>query len=287
MAIILSVVALVALISIYDHFSARTWQQVTSVQRNEVVFEHRNREYGAYQMRSTYNLRVLLIILIMIFGIGSAYAVYRIVSGLNEEKIEKPEMDLTQFSMDVPEIKEPLDPEPEQEIPPMEKTVQFLEPVITDEPVDVPPAVTEQFEDAEAGKETNEEDNAGFEVPKEKPVVVVVEKPKEPEIHTYVDEPAEFPGGINAMRSFLRENLVYPQVAQELGLEGKCQLKFVVSAKGNISNVEVMRGVPDCPECDKEAVRVVKLMPAWKPGKIKGQAVNSTFNLPVSFKLQN
>ena len=286
MAIILSVIALVALISLYDHFSARTWQQITSVQRNEVVFEHRNREYGAYQMRSTYNVRVLLIILIMIFGIGSAYAVYRIVSGLNEEKIEKPEMDLTQFSMDIPEIKEPLDPEPEEEIPPMEKTVQFLEPVITDEPVETPPAVAEEFDKAEAGKDTHEESGNEFDKPIDKPVVVVVEKPKEPEIHTYVDEPAEVPGGINAMRKFLGENLDYPQVAKELGLEGKCQLKFVVSAKGNISNVEVMRGVPDCPECDKEAVRVVKMMPAWKPGKIKGEAVNSTFNLPVSFKLQ-
>lgn len=284
MAIILSVIALVALISLYDYFSSRTWQQVTSVQRNEIVFEQRNREYGAYQIRTTYNLRVLLIILIMIFGIGSAYAVYRIVNGLQEQKIEQPELDLTQFSMDIPEIKEPLDPPVEKEIPPMERTVAFLEPVVTDDPVDVEPVIIEDGQTASTVD--NDVDNAGFEVPEDKKPAPPIEKPKEPEIYTYVDEYAEFPGGPAAMKKFLGENLNYPQVARELGLEGRCNLQFVVSASGNISNVTVVRGVPDCPECDKEAVRVVKSMPPWKPGKVGGKSVNSTFNLPVSFKLQ-
>lgn len=99
-------------------------------------------------------------------------------------------------------------------------------------------------------------------------------------------EAASFPGGIVAMRSYLSDSLVYPQIARELGLEGKCHLQFTVDAEGRISEVTVKRGVPDCPECDAEAVRVVKLMPDWKPARLHNRAIDSIFNLPISFKLQ-
>ncbi|MDF3027467.1 MAG: hypothetical protein K0S23_1774 [Fluviicola sp.] len=108
---------------------------------------------------------------------------------------------------------------------------------------------------------------------------------QEPEIYEIVDEPAIFPGGYDALKKYLAENIVYPSFAKEAGISGKVFLKFVVSDKGRISNVKIMRGIPDCPECDKEAIRVVKGMPAWIPGKVKGKAVNSVFNLPVQFKL--
>ncbi len=112
-----------------------------------------------------------------------------------------------------------------------------------------------------------------------------VEAPKEDKVYQFVDEPAEYPGGIEAMNAFIEANLKIPEVAIRDKIEGKCYLQFVVSAKGNISNVKVVRGVPDCDECDKEAIRMVKSMPKWKSGKIEGKPVNSTFNLPVSFKL--
>ena len=86
-------------------------------------------------------------------------------------------------------------------------------------------------------------------------------------------------------KRYLAENIKYPQTAVEMGLEGKCYLQFVVSENGYISNVRVKKGVTDCPECDQEAIRVVKSMPKWTPGKVNGKAVNSTFSLPVSFKL--
>lgn len=108
---------------------------------------------------------------------------------------------------------------------------------------------------------------------------------QEPVIYTVVDEYPEFPGGMAKLKEFMKANLRYPETALELGIEGKCYLQFVVSAQGNISNVKVLRGVPDCPECDKEAIRMTKSMPKWTPGKINGKAVNSWFNLPVAFKL--
>lgn len=101
----------------------------------------------------------------------------------------------------------------------------------------------------------------------------------------YDEEIAEFPGGMVALKQYLTDNLRYPETARELGIEGRCYLQFVVSARGNISNVVVKRGVPQCPECDTEAIRLVEAMPKWNPGKNGGKPVKSTFNLPVTFKL--
>lgn len=100
-----------------------------------------------------------------------------------------------------------------------------------------------------------------------------------------LDEPADYPGGRAAMMKYLATHVVYPQYAIENELEGKCWLKFVVGTDGSLSDIQVLRGVPGCPECDKEAIRVVKGMPKWNPGKIKGKPVKSYYNLPVIFKL--
>jgi protein TonB len=105
------------------------------------------------------------------------------------------------------------------------------------------------------------------------------------DIYEVVDEVAEFPGGIRAMRTFLMNNIRYPQNALDKEIQGKCYLKFVVNAEGKISDVFVMRGVPDCPECDTEAMRVVSMMPSWKPARVDGKLVNSYFTLPITFNL--
>lgn len=115
----------------------------------------------------------------------------------------------------------------------------------------------------------------------------VEEKRHEKEdVFTIVEEPASFPGGIEAMKIFISKNLRYPEKMKEAAVQGKVYLKFIVSESGELSDVKVLRGLPDCPECDMEAIRVVKAMPKWVPGKNNGKAVKSYYNLPVSFKLQ-
>lgn len=112
-----------------------------------------------------------------------------------------------------------------------------------------------------------------------------VRSEKAPEvIYDIVDEPAEFPGGMGALKEYIKANLKYPETARANGIEGKCYLQFIVKADGYISNVKVKKGVTDCPECDQEAIRLVKNMPQWKPGKTKGENANSNFTLPVTFK---
>jgi len=103
-----------------------------------------------------------------------------------------------------------------------------------------------------------------------------------PEIYTVVEENAEFPSGINAMGKFIQQNLKIPQQAIDAGLGStKIFLRFIVNETGEISNVEVLKGVIGCPDCDKEAVRVVKSMPKWKPALVNGKSVKSFFNLPM------
>jgi TonB family protein len=136
-----------------------------------------------------------------------------------------------------------------------------------------------------------ETDMEGFDaIPAPPPAPVEVRnltgESQEPEIYMVLDEYAEFPGGRAALQKYLDNNLQYPTTAKEMGIQGKAYLKFVVSDKGEISNVQILKGVSDCPECDKEAIRVVKGMPKWIPGKNNGKAVASWFNLPVKFELK-
>ena len=108
---------------------------------------------------------------------------------------------------------------------------------------------------------------------------------KQDEIYNIIEELAEFPGEASALKTFIANNLKYPETAKKMGLQGKCYLQFIVSKTGELSNIKVKKGVADCPECDIEAIRLVKSMPKWKPGKVNGRAVSSLFSLPVLFKL--
>ena len=103
------------------------------------------------------------------------------------------------------------------------------------------------------------------------------------EIVNFPEVMPEFPGGTDALMSFLTQNIRYPEQARELGIQGKVICKFVVEPNGEVTNISVLRGVH--PSCDQEAVRVLKKMPAWKPGMQKGRNVRVSYTLPIVFKL--
>ena len=117
-------------------------------------------------------------------------------------------------------------------------------------------------------------------------VPVMTEKEPAPvaeEIFTFVEEYPEFPGGDKALREYILNNIKYPEVARTSGITGTVYVQFVVEKDGSISDVKVVRGIGG--GCDEEAVRVVKSMPRWKPGKQRGQPVRVYFTLPIEFKL--
>ncbi len=107
----------------------------------------------------------------------------------------------------------------------------------------------------------------------------------EGEVFVVVEEMPSFPGGETALQNFIKKNLKYPQIALENGISGRVICTFVVDGKGNITGAEVLRSVD--PNLDKEALRVINMMPGWKPGKQQGKAVRVRYTLPIVFRLQN
>lgn len=113
----------------------------------------------------------------------------------------------------------------------------------------------------------------------------LIEEPEESEVFMVVETMPEFPGGQAALFKYLSENVKYPVIAQENGIQGRVICQFVVNKDGSIVDVEVVRSGGD-PSLDKEAVRVIKSMPKWSPGKQRGKAVRVKYTVPVNFKLQ-
>lgn len=106
----------------------------------------------------------------------------------------------------------------------------------------------------------------------------------EGEIFTVVEEMPSFPGGLQELMKFISKEVKYPAEAQEKGIQGRVILSMVIDKEGNVNDIKVLRGVD--PLLDNEAIRVIKSMPKWTPGKQKGKAVNVKYTIPVSFKLQ-
>ena len=113
---------------------------------------------------------------------------------------------------------------------------------------------------------------------------VVDEEVVEQEIFKIVEEMPSFPGGEAKLMEYVGKNIKYPQIARETGIQGRVFVNFVVEPDGSVSNVTVLRGIGG--GCDEEAMRVVKNMPKWKPGKQRGKAVRVQYMLPVNFRLQ-
>ena len=289
MIVILSIIGIIALVSLFEYIGNRNWQQVTSSVRNDVVFEKRNRQYGAYVIRRDYDKTLMMIMGGVILSVGGMYAAY---AGLRQDPIEafiEPTMTKDVEIALVLQPKTPakvVTPEPIKQTS-TEATTKFVEPKVVDKPTEDQSKTQDELDKIKAG--TTDQEKKGNDPVTTTVVVtttpiVTLTTPKTPEV--FVDIEAEFPGGFPAMMKFIQDNLVYPQSGIEMGAQGKCYLRFVVGDDGEISSVKVMRGISGCPECDREAVRVIKEMPKWKPGKIKGASVASFFDLPINFTLE-
>lgn len=167
------------------------------------------------------------------------------------------------------EITQQEQPKPQ----PMEMPKQTTQLEIVNDDVEV--------EDIEINVETNQEEV----IQEYTPVEVEEEEVVEQEVFTIVEQMPSFPGGDEKMYKYLGNNIKYPQVARETGIQGRVFVNFVVEPDGSVSNVKVLRGIGG--GCDEEAMRVVKAMPKWTPGKQRGKAVRVSYTLPVVFKLQN
>lgn len=136
-----------------------------------------------------------------------------------------------------------------------------------------------------ASVEINTEDDKDVEVIIAAPVEAPVEEEEEEVVFVIVEKQPEFPGGTQELMKYLAQNIKYPVIAQENGIQGRVICQFVVNKDGSICDIDVVRSSGDA-SLDKEAVRVIKSMPKWKPGQQRGKAVRVKFTLPVNFRLQ-
>jgi len=272
MTVVLIVALLVAGISLYDYFSARDWQQVTSADRNEIVFADRNKEYGAYTLRRDYDKRMVIILVSFVATLALSFGIFAYLKSIPEEVIEIKPVDVSTIPPAKPEEELPPPP-PEPPVPVLEKLTQFLPPVIVNEEVDEVPPIQENLEDKKISTINQEGSDDSFNA-SVGPVETVVEAPKVEQIYEAVEEDAEFPGGKPS--DFVSSHF-NPDAAADV--EGKIIVRFVVELDGSISNVDVARGLS--PEANREAIRVIRSMPRWKPGKNNGKAVRSRFSLPI------
>ena len=153
------------------------------------------------------------------------------------------------------------------------------------------PEVTTEFEVVEDDKELKNELVVNAEVTEDTKNIEITpvkveeeEEEEETQIFTVVENDPEFPGGMEALYKYLSENIKYPQLARENNITGRVYVTFVVERDGSIANPRVLRDIGG--GCGAEAIRVVKAMPKWTPGKQRGKAVRVQFNLPVSFNLR-
>ena len=181
-------------------------------------------------------------------------------SGIQEVMFEEEIIPIT-------EQEQPQQAPPPPQAPPAEEVLEIIE---NDSKVE------------ESTIQASDDTNAAVEV-KYTPVEVEEEEVDEQEIFTIVEEMPEYPGGIAAAMKWIANELRYPPIAQENGVQGRVTVRFTINADGSVVDPVVIRGVD--PHLDKEALRVIGKMPKWKPGKQRGKAVRVSYNLPVRFKL--
>ena len=270
----------------------------------DMVFAGKNKEYGAYKLRkgtSGRNIKALLILVIAAALVGGFLAWKVIEQKQAEEQQAYMEAmklaELQQQAKKEEKKKEPVKPkiEPKKEIPVARETQKFTAPVIKkDELVKEENQVKQmdKLDDKVAVGTENKEGVKDRTVEAVRSEIAVAAPPPppapKPEVATkvfdVVEEMPSFPGGQGALMQYLASNIKYPVVAQENGVQGRVIVSFVVERDGSISDVKVARSVD--PSLDREAQRVVKSMPKWKPGKQNGSAVRVKYTVPVVFRLQ-
>ena len=264
------------------------WSNVVFEGRNELVFEKKNKEYGAYQLRRGYNRTVTVALLIGI----SAFVFFALLPKImelltpSEEDVLKNNTEVAIDLTEPPPIDETEPPPPPPPPPPVMETVKFVPPVVTDEEVpdeEIPPP-QEKLSETNVSTETQEGTGGDIVIPDGTGNEVVGAEPEQ--VFTIVEQMPSFPGGEEELFKYLSKNINYPAMEKDNGISGTAYVTFVVDKDGKIKDAKIARGVRGGPGCDKEALRVVSNMPDWKAGKQNGRQVSVQFNLPIKFVLK-
>lgn len=265
----------------------------------DLVFEGRNQAYGAYKLRKGTAKRNVWALIIVGLAAALLYLGLQLqkMAEANKKVENTQAVELAKLNTEKKEAKvekkEIIKQEPEKVVEQVKSSVKFTAPVIKkDSEVKEEDEIKldeVQKSDKAVGAFTVEgNDEVGGAVLKAKEDIAAPEPPKhvveETKIFTVVEQMPMYPGGEGALLGYLRDNIHYPTVAAENGVQGRVVVGFVVERDGSITDVKILRGVD--PSLDREAMRVVKSMPRWNPGKQNGSAVRVKYQVPVSFRLQ-
>lgn len=257
-----------------------SWNNVLAAARNTIVFEDRHQDYGAFVLRRDYVRRLLMAVVGSVLFFGLAVSIPKIIAAFSGEEEVKEAKKIVDVNLELfeEEKKEEPPPPPTEPPPPVKiETVQFTQLEAVDEPVEEPPPTQETLQETTASTTTQEGEK--IDAPPPPPPV------DDPTFElSAVEEQPEFVGGLEAMYKFLGKNVKYPDMERDAGITGRVFVEFVVASDGSITDVSLKRGVSG--GLDKEAQRVVKLMPKWNPGKMNGKPVKVRYILPVNFTLR-
>lgn len=267
---------------------------LTSPEWCELVFTGKNKEYGAYRMREEspkrHNWAVVVVLIVAVVG----FSIPRLIEFATPEKKEVITEVTVLSKLDEAEVKDENLVKPVEPIAPppaLKSSIKFTAPVIKkDEEVRDEDEIKSQEEitntkiaisiaDVKGNDEVNGKDIADLKEVITQTPAQVEEKP-----YVAVEQMPQFPGGDAELLSFIAKNLHYPIIAQENGIQGKVYIRFVVSKNGMVQDVVILRSLD--PYCDKEAVRVIKMLPKWIPGRQNGVNVPVFYTVPITFKLQ-
>lgn len=277
---------------------------LSSNEWREIVFEGKNKEFGAYVLRGASPKRHNMAMIVILIFLAAVAALAFLVNTVLEKAAERPEDTIEQAMVDMA-IDEAEEETPEEEPQKFEEqeveevvqeellnTQKMTEvAIVNDEEVDEEIKSQDEIKEDDRALGTVNEDRGVDDIinaQEHKDVVVVEEKTPEPEpdkVFDVVEQPAMFPGGDAALLKYIKEHLVYPTIAAENGIQGRVVLKFVVTKTGKVGDVVILRSVD--PDLDKEAKRVVSTLPKFTPGKQNGVNVNQWYTVPISFKLSN
>jgi protein TonB len=268
---------------------------------SDLMFENRNKEYGAYVLRrqtTARNIKSIITVLIL-FALVMVYMVaknaYDDYQAKHQAQTQVTELTALQEQKKEAKVerKEIVKQEKiEQVVEKVKSSIKFTAPVIKkDDEVRPEDEMKSQDEimnsKVAVGFATVIGNDENGEVLKAKEALVTEPvKPREEEnkVFDVVEQMPSFPGGMAALMAYLQKSIKYPPVAEENGIQGRVVCTFVVERDGSVTDVRVAKSVD--PSLDKEAVRVVSAMPKWIPGKQNGQSVRVKYTLPVTFRLQ-
>ena len=261
---------------------------------DDIIFEKRNKAYGAYYLRKNYNTFLMKALVlgstafILLFGGAFTYNNY-ILPKSNHTQVKDGTWVVLPPPVEPPikkiQIEQPIT---EKKIE-TQASIIYLPPRAVIDATDIietPPPAPKEMDGKIISNKTVEGKEGDFIIPPDAPEiskVIKIDTPDEQKIFIAVEQQPEFPDGQKELYKFLSKNIHYPEQAVRANVSGKVYVSFVVELDGTIANVRITKGIGF--SCDEEAERVIKLMPKWTPGKQNGKNVRVFYNMPVVYQL--